>query len=158
MISVNILTNSTVALQSIRGKGNYKQFVHNRVMKIQAKSNIQWIHVSTDENPADIRTRGYEANKLSKLWWLGPKWLAERETETEAKLVRDILAIAVEVDDNLDQVMVNHTFWKAVRILSWAAGTFLNCSNKPKQRLTRPLKTQETDTQIGVWVKQAQAT
>ena len=98
-------------------------------MKLQAKLNIQWRHVSTDENPVDIGTRGCGASKLSELWWLGPKWLAEREqwpddietiptseTETEAKLVRDVLAIAVKVDDNLDQLMVNHTFWKAVRI------------------------------------------
>ena len=65
--SVNGWTDSTVALHWIRGKGNYKQFVHNRVMKIQAKSNIQWRHVSTDENPANIGTRGCGASKLSEL-------------------------------------------------------------------------------------------
>ena len=121
--SVNSWTDSTVALHWIRGKGNYKQFVHNRVMKIQAKSNMQWRHVSKDENPADIGTRGCGASKQSELGWLRPKWLAKREqwpdeietiptseTETEAKLVRDALAIAVKFDDNLDQLMVNHTF------------------------------------------------
>ena len=66
--SVNGWTDSTMALHWIRGKGNYKQFVHNRVMKIQAKSNIQWRHVSTDENPADIGTRGCGASKLLELW------------------------------------------------------------------------------------------
>ena len=143
--SVNGWTDSTMALHWIRGKENYKQFVHNRVMKIQAKSNIQWRHVITDENPADIGTRGCGASKLSELWWLGLKWLAEREqwpddiqtiptseTETEAKLVRDVLAIAVKVNDNLDQLMVNHTFWKAVRILPWVAWFLHNCKNKPK--------------------------
>ena len=106
----------------------------------------------------------------SELWCLGPKWLAEREqwpddieiiptseTETEAKLVRDVLAIAVKFDDNLDQLMVNHTFWKAVRILSWVARFLHNCRHKPKQRLSGPLKTEEIDEQIGVWVKRAQA-
>ena len=105
---------------------------------------------------------------------MGPKWLAEREqwpddietiptgeTETEAKLVRDVLAIAVKVDDNLDQLMVNHTFWKAVRILSWVARFLHSCRNKPKQRLSGrlsgPLKTEEIDEQVGVWVKRAQA-
>ena len=63
--SVNGWTDSTVAIHWIREKGNYKQVVHNRVMKIQANSNIQWRHVSTDENPADIRTRGCGASKLS---------------------------------------------------------------------------------------------
>ena len=99
---------------------------------------------------------------------MGPKWLAEREqwpddiktvptSETEVKLVRDVLAIAVNFDDNLDQLMVNHTFWKAVRILSWVAWFLHNCRHKPKQRLSGPLKTEETDEQIGVWVKRAQA-
>ena len=73
-------------------------------------------------------------------------------------MVRDVLAIALEVDDNLDQLMVNHTFWKAVRILSWVARFLHNCRNKPKQRLSGPLKTEEIDEQIGVWVKRAQAT
>ena len=131
-MAANLATNATDALKgypvrSVNGwtdeKGNYKQIAHNRVMKIQAKSNIQWRHVSIDENPADIWTRGCAASKLSELWWLGPKWLAEREqwpddietiptseTETEAKLVRDVLGIAVKVDDNLNQLMVNHTF------------------------------------------------
>ena len=99
-------------------------------------------------------------------WWLGPKWLAKREqwpdeietiptseTEKEAKLVRDALAIAVKFDDNLDQLMVNHTFWKAVRILSWVAWFLHNCRHKPKQHLSGPLKTEEIDEQIGVWVK-----
>ena len=139
-------------------------------MKIQAKSNIQWRHVSTDENPADIGTRACGASKLSELWWLGPKWLAEREqwpddietiptseTETEAKLVKDVLAIAVKFDDNLDHLMVNHTFWKAVQILSWVARFLHNCRHKTKQCLSGPLKTEEIDEQIGVWVKRAQA-
>ena len=56
--SANGWTDSTVVLNWIRGKGNYKRFfVHNRVMKIQAKSNIQWRHVSTDENPFTVPGR-----------------------------------------------------------------------------------------------------
>ena len=44
-----------------------------------------------------------------------------------------------------------------MRILSWVARLLHNCRNKPRQRLSGPLKTEEIDEQIGVWVKRAQA-
>ena len=40
-------TDSMVALHWISGKGNYKQFVSNRVAQINAKGYIQWGHVSS---------------------------------------------------------------------------------------------------------------
>jgi hypothetical protein len=48
---------STVALHWIRGEGNYKQFVQNRVNKIQQKD-VEWRYVPTHENPADFGSRG----------------------------------------------------------------------------------------------------
>ena len=57
--SVHGWLDSTVALHWIRGEGSaYKQFVANRVNKIKDKAYIQWRHVGTDQNPADIGTRG----------------------------------------------------------------------------------------------------
>lgn len=44
---------SLVALYWIRGTGTYKQFVTNRVSKINAKEFIVWRHIGTDLNPAD---------------------------------------------------------------------------------------------------------
>ena len=41
------------ALYWIKGRGAYKQFVSNRVKKINAKEYITWRHVSTKENPAN---------------------------------------------------------------------------------------------------------
>jgi hypothetical protein len=51
-------TDSLVVLHWIRGRGQYKQFVENRVRKIQAKPEIRWRHVPTEENPADLSSRG----------------------------------------------------------------------------------------------------
>ena len=42
---------SSVALHWIKGGGDYKQFVSNRVRKVQGKKYIQWRHMSTKENP-----------------------------------------------------------------------------------------------------------
>ena len=38
---------SSVALHWIKGRGNYKQFVENRVHKIQQHPEVQWRQVST---------------------------------------------------------------------------------------------------------------
>ena len=46
---------SMVALQWIRGSGKYKQFVANRVAKIQLHPEIEWRHVPTQDNPADLQ-------------------------------------------------------------------------------------------------------
>ena len=51
------LDSCTVALHWING-GEYKQFVANRIQKIKSHSRIQWRHVPTDQNPADLGTRG----------------------------------------------------------------------------------------------------
>ena len=51
-------TDSTAALHLVTGKGNYKQFLHNKVNKIHKKDFNKWRYVSNDQNPADIVSRG----------------------------------------------------------------------------------------------------
>ena len=96
-------TDSMVALHWIAGKGNYKQLVSNRVAQINAKDYIQWSHVNSGQNPADVGSRGKEFKELPELWLKGPERLTKPEmwpasvqtepnkvTEAEAKLVRKI--------------------------------------------------------------------
>lgn len=57
-----------------------KPFVHNRIQNILAATEgCEWRHVSTVDNPADLLSRGIEAEALNKcsLWWEGPAWLQE---------------------------------------------------------------------------------
>ena len=97
---------SSVALHWIKGNGDYRQFVANRVKKIQQHSFIQWRYVRSDQNPADLGSRGGRVDKSAKLWWEGPAWLAEpeswptdavtaatSETQAEAKVVREVLFV-----------------------------------------------------------------
>ncbi|XP_068757909.1 uncharacterized protein [Montipora capricornis] len=51
-------SDSTVALHWIKGGGSYKQFVAKRVHEISSKDFIEWRHVDTNHNPADIGSRG----------------------------------------------------------------------------------------------------
>ena len=57
--------NSSVALHWIKGVGNYKQFISNRVRKIQEKEYIQWRDVGTKETPADLGSSGGKISKGS---------------------------------------------------------------------------------------------
>ena len=67
---------STVALHWIGGNGEYKQFVSNRVEKIYQRPEIEWRHVPTHDNPADLASRGGE---IISLWLNGPEWLSNKE-------------------------------------------------------------------------------
>ena len=92
---------STVALHWIGGNGEYKQFVSSRVEKIHQRPEIEWRHVPTQDNPADLASRG---SGITSLWLNGPEWLSNKEnwppnpvtsasaaTEDEAKVIREVL-------------------------------------------------------------------
>ena len=81
---------STVVLQWSKGEGEYKQFVANRVRKIQAFPDIIWRHVPSQDNPADLRSRGGQVTG-NLLWWKGPPWLTN-----QSEWARDILTPDIE--------------------------------------------------------------
>ena len=57
-----------------------KTYVYNRSAEIQRVSNsVQWSHVSTDVNPADVATRFIATEDLAenKLWFEGPPFLKD---------------------------------------------------------------------------------
>jgi hypothetical protein len=63
----------------------FKIFVSNRVENILEHSDrTQWRHIAGKENPADIASRGAEAEKLLdpknlNLWTKGPEWLLDEK-------------------------------------------------------------------------------
>ena len=61
---------STIALHWIKGNSQYKQFVANRVAKIQLHKEIEWTYIPTDKNAADLASIG--APIQSALWQQGP--------------------------------------------------------------------------------------
>ena len=61
-----------MVLHWLLGNGQYKQFVANRIGKIKKHNEIKWRYVGTQENPADIASRG--SASVPKSWWHGPEW------------------------------------------------------------------------------------
>jgi hypothetical protein len=85
MHDVIFYSDSTDVLWWIRGRGkDFRPFVANRVGEIQLASDpSQWQHVSTQENPADLCTRGATPLQLVEhpLWWEGPEWIKMQPNE-----------------------------------------------------------------------------
>lgn len=167
--SVHGWSDSTVALHWIKGGGTYKQFVANRVRKINDKDYIEWRHVDSKHNPADIGSRGCKADQLCNVWLPGPQWLSKpeewpgdvvtepnKETEAEAKLTKEVFAVAVEARDDFDEVLERHTFWRTIRISAWVMRFLQNCRSKKWNRVSGPLTTAETEIQVKWWIRREQ--
>ena len=167
--SVHGWTDSMVALYWMAGKGNYKQFVASRVKQIKAKTYIRWGHVSSGQNPADLGSRGNQSKELLEPWLKGPHWLSKpemwpasvqtgptKETEAEAKLVKEVFSVAVETKDSVHQVLQKQGFWKTIRITSSSSSYLHNCKSSKANRLFGPLTNAETDKQVKRWVKRTQ--
>ena len=154
-----------VALYWIRGTGTYKQFVSNRVSKINAKEFIIWRHIGTDLNLADRGSRGCEAKKSLN----GPEWLSDpdkwptpvmtepsKESEAEAKKIKETFQATVESEDSFDALLVKHPYWKTIRIMAWIA-RFIHNSKVP-QRLRKKgvLTTAETEQEVKRLIRREQ--
>ena len=52
-------------------------FVKNHIDEIKSEPDIVFKYTSTNDNPADIPTRGESVTelKLRILWWKGPEWI-----------------------------------------------------------------------------------
>lgn len=59
----------------------WQTFVRNRVVTTLGNIGNKWFHVKSQENPADLASRGLSLKELRKnnLWWKGPNWLKQKE-------------------------------------------------------------------------------
>ena len=105
----------------------------------------------------------------AELWQYGPKWLPDptqwppdttlepsTETKAEAKVTRDVFAVAIPVQDAFDQLLANHELWKVLRIGAWLRRFIHNCKTTAMTRESGPLTTIEIETQKKWWIKRAQ--
>ena len=127
--SVTGWTESIVVLHWLNRQGVYNQFVANRVSKILEKEFIKWYYVPTKQNPADIGSRGSLLSKIPGIWWKGPSCRAEnnkwpdqpilgesKESEKEAKIMKNILAITVKQNDLFDFLLDKYELHKVLRV------------------------------------------
>ena len=155
---------STVALHLLRGAGNYKQFVSNRVSKIQQHSNVQWRHMTSQENTVDLGSRGGNVQG-EELWWRGHKWLAEKESwprdivtnsTPESQAEAQVFAVAREVTDEFHVLLEKFALGKVLRVCAWIPRFANNARKHKEQRTKGPLTTVEIERQTLFWVARAQ--
>ena len=123
---------------------------------------IEWRYVPTDENPADLASRG--APVKSALWQQGPAWLQDKSkwpinpvtrsspaSEMEAKVIREVLnqAQTKPEQDEFDELLEHNS-----RVGAWIKRFLHNCKHKEKK--LGPLLTEEIEEVRGWWIKRVQ--
>ena len=135
------------------------------------QAHIQWHHVSTEENPADLGSRGSKCVD-SELWRQGSDWLSDpskwppnialepsQESRAEAKVLRNVFTTTTatpRVSDQLDELLEVHELRKVLKIGAWIRRFINNCRRAVDERVHGPIKTVEIETQLSWWIKRAQ--
>jgi hypothetical protein len=84
---VLLWTDSQCVLKWISTSKDLSVFVKNRIVEIKSEEGIQFKYVPSKQNPADLATRGRSVESLrnDNLWWHGPEWLTETDSEWNRK-------------------------------------------------------------------------
>lgn len=138
-------SDSTVVLAWLESPScRWKTFVANRVSHIEDTiPDAKWNHVPTEDNPADMASRGLLPGELvrNQLWWAGPSWLAQPieywptktiENDIIAKSEERIITLLIHEHDTshniLDELVERFSsIRKTQRILAYCLRFIHNC-------------------------------
>ncbi|GFU21744.1 uncharacterized protein TNCV_3123411 [Trichonephila clavipes] len=133
-----------------------KTFVQNRIAKIQDLSFVrQWRHVPSNQNPADLISRGVDPDKLlnQELRWNGPEFLSgsdypnktvnisknndvynqELKNSVREKLENEVPVLNICVDDFVNNLRnISNNYLTILRILSYIFSFVNNVRRKIK--------------------------
>ncbi|XP_075150510.1 uncharacterized protein LOC142224614 [Haematobia irritans] len=133
-------TDSTIVLSWLaRPPCFWATFVANRVTKIiEVVDATKWFHVRSEDNPADLASRGVYPEDLvdNQLWWIGPNWLKNPShlwpkstdsdyefVEVEKKPIKVHFSFFPKFDDVLNRFSC---FPKAVRVICYVYRFYYN--------------------------------
>ncbi|XP_031331853.1 uncharacterized protein LOC116162378 [Photinus pyralis] len=143
-ITIYAWSDSTIALAWIKGDPNrWKSFVANRVTEInKLVPHHHWKHVRTEENPADILSRGYPASKIqaNPIWWNGPEWLKTSEWQeyqtpkvtTDQEMKRCLVATTSLKDDSI--ISRFSSLSRLLRVIAYCNRFSRACRKHPSQQ------------------------
>lgn len=139
-------TDSTIVLAWIKSTTRqWKTFVANRVNQILELTTIdQWSHVRSEENPADIISRGTPCPELinSNLWWHGPDWLSDTRSQKiptntefsyEEPLPEEKVTSLCLISDNKPEIFSKFSsLTTLIRVISYCNRFVNNCKARVK--------------------------
>ncbi|XP_060536764.1 uncharacterized protein LOC132708412 [Cylas formicarius] len=146
--SVTCWTDSMITLSWINSEPNkWKTFVSNRVSEIQILSeNSSWKHIESENNPADIISRGLNLSELKNCqkWFQGPTFPIEEESswpKTHIVNMPDLLEARKEniilsftLLNNLGLIERFSTYRKLIRITAYVLRFGYNLRHKKARR------------------------
>nr|CAH7716528.1 unnamed protein product [Callosobruchus chinensis] len=149
-------SDSTIVLGWLHTSPNLlKPFVSNRVAEIQRLTEtVEWRHVPTFDNPADIVSRGLSPKRLlqSDLWFHGPTWL----TNPDDWPIMPTSSVELPEKRKLCILSTNHQAYfpferfssltKLKRSFAFILRFIANCRSKSKN--VRPLSVTELNTSL----------
>lgn len=169
-------SDSMTALYWIMNHGEWKQFVSHRVneiIKFSEKEN--WGHCPSEQNPADIGSRGSLAVELkgNEMWCYRPSWLIQLEdlwprqksleptTETcEEERKAAVMTVTINEDckiENVVEINKYNALQKLYRMTAWVARFCHNISRRNKSdRREGPLTLEEVVESEKLWIRAAQ--
>lgn len=155
--SINYWTDSTIVLSWLNAEPNcWKIFVSNRVAEIQnLTENGVWRHIESQNNPADIVSRGCETQKLANesLWWHGPAFLLNGSDEWPTSQIvpitnipearKENITLSFKILNDYDIFESYSTYHKLLRVVAFILRFIYNC--KSKNKIKGFLSTKELD-------------
>lgn len=139
---------STTVLAWLTGNPNkLKTFVANRVGEIvETTKPSSWRYVPTDQNPADLISRGASAAQLTKssLWWNGPSFLTQDQSKwpslnTSQVKFHDLPEVKATVSlvkpDTIIQIQNFSKLTKLQRTLAYVKRFLFNAKNPKDKRV-----------------------
>ena len=150
----------------------------------ESSGGLPWRYCPTDDNPADLLTRGIRADDLlaSQLWDTGPTWLTHRtqwpiweynqthaaqddeaETSTPTNPTPPITVSSLQCTDtlgvhNIVDVTRHGTYSKLLRVTAYVSRFVVNCRRQRPGRLTGSLSSNELQDAEMRWLTSCQST
>lgn len=171
-------TDSTIVLHWLKKSPLVlKTFVSHRVASILESTSIRsWMHIDTKQNPADLVSRGLNAEDLlkSKLWLQGPEWLKQKRTDwPKSKLIVtpdvkgeidrevkpaeifEIMACA-PLENNKGSLLLRYSSWRKILRITAIILRFVHNARqkvKSKRRVGRALSVKDTSDAVDFWAR-----
>lgn len=172
--NVTLWTDSSIVLSWINTDIPLKTYVANRVTQIHESSNIaQWRYVPSQDNPADLISRGVSAQVLesSSLWWKGPQGLGQNNNWwpavvnhiadiPEVRVIKPVLTVTKSPSDessNEFNLLNQYSSWtKLIRVTAYIRRFFNNLRSGKSVRVTEYLHAFELKAAKEVWIRVSQ--